>query len=1129
MVRINFLIIISPVIFNKIGSSTLTQPPILKLDVYEQFKFLTEDLLRFLDAEGVKVLEMKDIFPEYLEEGEESDEVITDEPSEEDEVFRSTTANVTASRGVMSRKQTISGFALQEAAIIESTALSFMHKAAHKIRSALHLNVKDEVFFNETLSELETRTKRDDNSLFYWVSIGDLPSLQNCIAKILKRDPNGFQVREIDPTGATIIHKAYLLKYYEIGHWLVNKFPELALVGYSNQVPVELSEVYGPEDMPYTGATVLHLVILRRDFEEVRWLLDFYKDHKDSVENGLAKLLAANATGSFFGPDGDFYFGGYPLQFAVCSNSIEIFDLVLSYASTIVTLESGIESDGSESGRKESLNMGPNVIFMRDSFGNTVIHLCAIHGLRKMFQHVCTTAETIIFRELKLLYSNNIEKDPGRSRSYILSKAVDIVSEGFVGYKLLSSGVTLPTPDKYDTWLIEETKNKLDERLMYALNKFLHSPLTLAASLKRAPGDTRESIFKDLLFYYKRPLWSYGPISSTELSLEGIDTGYNLKRFEPAGGDSRVCRSAISWLCESESEQNIQIPEISSIIETKWKRFGLPLFILDGILDGLITLLLTLILIFIDFAPTIHPKAPTDWFVDILYALALVLFLAIFLIECGVILNDPRSYLGIRGTAFFHCLCRALKSITFFFFIGFQIADGTATMQNRSDDIYNSALESPQDSRAVKISLTVCVMTAWIHGYYYLIGFESTGPFLIVLSRIVISDLPYFFQFFLFVLLAFACSISMVTNDVVSDTFGFSRLLEAIVGLIQKTVNISPSSTYPAGLITADDVTIDLQWLQDLQITMFYGVVVLVLINLLIAIMNSTFGIYSSVNEAFFLLEKCHIMDYLEIHMSKGELEENRKSYSNKKHMTVSSADGLTEIKSESYTISQQDFVDNWMSKAPTKADIEKLKKTTIFIIDPQIDFHPGGALAVAGANEDSKRIADMIRNNKEFIHEIFVSMDSHHPSHIAHAMFWVDRNGHKPNPFTTITYQDVLTGTWRPRDTDPEVKEWCLYYTKSLERKGRMTLTIWPEHCIIGSRGHAVEENLNAAIQEWANYAQRPVNYVMKGQNCRTEMYSALIAEVVDPRDQYTDLNNELLSMLRVSDRVLQYYYIIL
>jgi nicotinamidase-related amidase len=195
-----------------------------------------------------------------------------------------------------------------------------------------------------------------------------------------------------------------------------------------------------------------------------------------------------------------------------------------------------------------------------------------------------------------------------------------------------------------------------------------------------------------------------------------------------------------------------------------------------------------------------------------------------------------------------------------------------------------------------------------------------------------------------------------------------------------------------------------------------------------------------------------------------------------------------------------------------------------LFIIDPQVDFHPGGSLAVPGADEDSKRIADMIKKNKHNIHDIFVSLDSHHPSHIAHAVFWVDKKGNKPAPFTTITYKDVVDRVWLPRDDSAEILKWCKKYTKALERKGRMTLTIWPDHCIIGTKGHAIEAIINEALQEWASYSKRPVTYVMKGQNCRTEMYSALEAEVEDPLDSSTALNIDLVSMLQVSGRVISF-----
>lgn len=63
--------------------------------------------------------------------------------------------------------------------------------------------------------------------------------------------------------------------------------------------------------------------------------------------------------------------------------------------------------------------------------------------------------------------------------------------------------------------------------------------------------------------------------------------------------------------------------------------------------------------------------------------------------------------------------------------------------------------------------------------------------------------------------------------------------------------------------------------------------------------------------------------------------------------------------------------------------------KNSLLIIDPQIDFHPEGghgdlyhppgSLAVPGANEDSQRTADFIRDHINDLDDIFVTLDSHH------------------------------------------------------------------------------------------------------------------------------------------------------
>lgn len=57
------------------------------------------------------------------------------------------------------------------------------------------------------------------------------------------------------------------------------------------------------------------------------------------------------------------------------------------------------------------------------------------------------------------------------------------------------------------------------------------------------------------------------------------------------------------------------------------------------------------------------------------------------------------------------------------------------------------------------------------------------------------------------------------------------------------------------------------------------------------------------------------------------------------------------------------------------------LEGTALLIVDPQMDFHEGGSLAVPGAAADAERIARMIADNSRMIDEIVVTMDSHHVS----------------------------------------------------------------------------------------------------------------------------------------------------
>jgi hypothetical protein len=76
---------------------------------------------------------------------------------------------------------------------------------------------------------------------------------------------------------------------------------------------------------------------------------------------------------------------------------------------------------------------------------------------------------------------------------------------------------------------------------------------------------------------------------------------------------------------------------------------------------------------------------------------------------------------------------------------------------------------------------------------------------------------------------------------------------------------------------------------------------------------------------------------------------------------------------------------------------------TTLLIIDPQNDFHPGGTLAIPTADEDDERTAAFIRDNVNDIDRIVITLDSHQRIHIAHGLFWRNDAGEHPPPLTQI------------------------------------------------------------------------------------------------------------------------------
>lgn len=207
------------------------------------------------------------------------------------------------------------------------------------------------------------------------------------------------------------------------------------------------------------------------------------------------------------------------------------------------------------------------------------------------------------------------------------------------------------------------------------------------------------------------------------------------------------------------------------------------------------------------------------------------------------------------------------------------------------------------------------------------------------------------------------------------------------------------------------------------------------------------------------------------------------------------------------------------LKKYSNKIKRRKTMSVQLLIVDPQNDFcSPNGSLYVAGADKDMERLADLIEARIDRIDDIRVTLDSHRSLHIAHPIWWKDKDGNHPDPFTVISVDDVESKKWMA--TNPGFQQRSLEYVKKLRDNGKYSLVIWPPHCLIGSWGHNVYPRLFEALQKWEQRFAT-VDYVTKGSNMFTEHYSAVSADVPDPDDPTTLINTGLIKRLQTADTI--------
>jgi nicotinamidase-related amidase len=217
-------------------------------------------------------------------------------------------------------------------------------------------------------------------------------------------------------------------------------------------------------------------------------------------------------------------------------------------------------------------------------------------------------------------------------------------------------------------------------------------------------------------------------------------------------------------------------------------------------------------------------------------------------------------------------------------------------------------------------------------------------------------------------------------------------------------------------------------------------------------------------------------------------------------------------------------------------ASVDK-NRNWLLLVDVQNTFCiPDFELFVAGrsgsgAVEDNIRLCQFIYHNLGAITNISATMDTHLSQQVFHAIFFVDKDGNHPSPYTNITSQELDSGKWKFNPAlnsgfgiTPEYGQaMMIHYAAELEKKGKYALTIWPYHAMLGGIGHALVSAVEEAIFFHTIARITQPTFEIKGDRPFTENYSVVGPEVLrGPKGEpLGEHNAKFLELLKHVDKL--------
>jgi nicotinamidase-related amidase len=228
----------------------------------------------------------------------------------------------------------------------------------------------------------------------------------------------------------------------------------------------------------------------------------------------------------------------------------------------------------------------------------------------------------------------------------------------------------------------------------------------------------------------------------------------------------------------------------------------------------------------------------------------------------------------------------------------------------------------------------------------------------------------------------------------------------------------------------------------------------------------------------------------------------------------------------------------DWARNHGLEAASASKRRIWLLLVDVQNTFCiPDFELFVAGrsgrgAVEDNVRLCQFIYRNLGVITHISATMDTHLSQQVFHAIFFVDKDGNHPAPYTNIQATELKSGKWRFNPalasnfgiTAEYGQQMMIHYAGKLEKKGKYALTVWPYHAMLGGIGHALVSSVEEAIFFHSMARLTQPEFEVKGDQSFTEHYSVIGPEVTrGPKGEVLGKHNsKFIETLKQMDAVI-------